>query len=115
MSKTFSKESIRRLEPVMTEKIQKLLSRLKGFQETGTPINLLPMFGAFTNDLISEYTYGLGLDWLDAPLFNSSFFDTVYSRPAFLRVIRAKVLTDGRSRVSIDLDLSRSNFLGSCR
>lgn len=27
-------------------------------------MNLLPVFGAFTNDLFSEYTYGLSQDWL---------------------------------------------------
>ena len=77
MSKIFSKESIRRLEPIITEMIQKLYGRLEEFQQTGEPINLSPMFGAFTNDLISEYTYGLSLNWLDAPLFNQPFFDMV--------------------------------------
>ena len=84
MSKIFSKESIRRLEPIITEMIQKLYGRLKEFQETGEPINLLPMFGAFTNDLISEYTYGLCLDWLDAPLFNQPFFEMVIRRQVYI-------------------------------
>ena len=77
MSKVFSKESVRRLEPIVVEKMKKLFDRLKGFQESGEPISLLPMFGAFTNDLASEYTFGLSLDWLEAPSFNQPFFDTV--------------------------------------
>lgn len=64
--------------------IQRLYGRLKGFLGTGEPINLLPMFGASTNDLISEYTYGLNLDWLDAPLFNQPFFDMVVCRQAYI-------------------------------
>lgn len=35
-----------------------LFDRLKGFQESGESIVLLPVFDAFTNDLVSEYTYG---------------------------------------------------------
>ena len=65
------------------EMIQKPYGRLKEFKKTGEPINVLPMFGAFTNDLISEYTYGLSLNWLDAPLFNQPFFDMVICRQVY--------------------------------
>ena len=88
ISKTFSKESARRLEPIVTEKMKKLFDRLKGFQETGEPISLLPMFGAFTNDLVSEYTYGFSSEWLDAPSFNQPFFDMVNRRKVSLSVTR---------------------------
>lgn len=77
MSKVFSKDSVRRLEPIIAQKMTKLFKRLEGFQKTGEPINLLPMFGAFTNDLVSEYTYGLSSDWVEAPRFNQPFFDMV--------------------------------------
>ena len=77
MSKIFSKESIRRLEPFMEKKMKKLLGRLKHFQKTREPINLLPMFAAFTNDLVSEYTYGMNSNWVEAPRFNQPFFDMV--------------------------------------
>ena len=77
MSKIFSKESVSRLEPIVAEKMKKLFDRLKDFQESGEPISLLPMFGAFTNDLVSEFTFGLSLDWLEAPSFNQTFFDMV--------------------------------------
>ena len=77
LSRIFSKESVRRLEPIITAKVEKLLDRLEGFQKTGKPIDLEPMFGAFTNDIVSEYAYGLSLDWLEAPSFNQPFFDMV--------------------------------------
>ena len=115
MSKIFSKEFIRRLEPIMTEMIEKLCGRLKGFQETGEPINLLPMFGAFTNDLISEYTYGLSLDWLDAPLFNQPFFDMVTCRQVSPCVVRGGRLTNSICTVSTKVDFWRSDLPGSCR
>ena len=64
-------------KPMMVEKMKKLLNRLEGFQETGEPISLLPMFGALTNDLVSEHTFGFSPDWLEAPSFNQPFFDSV--------------------------------------
>ena len=64
MSKMFSKESVRRLEPIMRRNLDKMLVRLKEFQESGREISLLPLYGAFTNDLISEYAYGFNLNYL---------------------------------------------------
>ena len=80
MSKMFSKESVRRLEPIMRTNLDKLLVRLSEFQENGKEISLLPMFGAFTNDVISEYAYGFSLNWVQAPEFNKVFFQMVGSR-----------------------------------
>lgn len=77
MTKSFSKESVRRVEPIMRGKMKKLLGRLERFQETGEPVNLLPMFGAFTSDLVSERLYGLRPNWLEAPDFNQVFFEMV--------------------------------------
>ena len=80
MSKMFSKESVRRLEPIMRVNFNKLLVRLKEFQDDGREISLLPMFGAFTNDVISEYAYGFSSNWVQAPLFNKVFFEMVSTR-----------------------------------
>lgn len=80
MSKMFSKESVRRLEPIMRANFNKLLVRLKEFQDDGREISLLPMFGAFTNDVISEYAYGFSLNWVQAPQFNKVFFQMVGTR-----------------------------------
>ena len=77
MTKKFSKESVRRLEPIMTENLEKLFNRLERFGESGEPLDLLPMFGAFTNDLIFQYAYGEHSNWLEAPSFNRSFFKMV--------------------------------------
>ena len=77
MSKMFSKESVRRLEPIMRVNLDKLLIRLREFQSDGREISVLPMFGAFTNDVISEYAYGFSSNWVQAPQFNQVFFDMV--------------------------------------
>ena len=81
MSKMFSKESVRRLEPIMRTNLDKLFVRLKEFQEDGKEISLLPMFGAFTNDVISQYAYGFNLNYIQQPEFNKVFFDMVGSEP----------------------------------
>ena len=77
MSKMFSKESVRRLEPIMRVNLDKLLIRLREFQADGREISVLHMFGAFTNDVISEYAYGFSMNWVQAPQFNQVFFDMV--------------------------------------
>ena len=77
MSKMFSKESVRKLEPTMRTTWNRLLARLKEAQQSGEEINLLHMFGAFTNDVISEYAYGFSMNWTQASGFNKAFFDTV--------------------------------------
>ncbi len=95
MSKMFSKDSVRRLEPIMRTNLDKLLVRLKEFQDDGREISLLPMFGAFTNDLISEYAYGLSMNWVQAPQFNNVFFEMVSSRRCDL-IRRLRHFTDQR-------------------
>ena len=77
MSKTFSKESIRGFDHIMKGKMKKLFESLMRFQESREPVNLLPMFAAFTSDLVSEIMYGMKPNWLEAPDFNQPFFDMV--------------------------------------
>ena len=76
--------------------MKKLVDRLKAFQESGEPISLLPMFGAFTNDLASEYTFGFNPDWLEGPSFNQPFFDSVKKLQMSLSVGTDSDLIDRR-------------------
>jgi hypothetical protein len=77
MSRMFSKDSIRRLEPIMQENLGKLFGRLQEYQDSGKPLNMLPVYSAFTNDLIAEYAFGINCDWLGNPEFNKDFFPVV--------------------------------------
>jgi cytochrome P450 len=77
MSRMFSKDSVRRLEPIMQQNLEKLFSRMEEFKKSGKPLGLLPLFSAFTNDLIAEYAFGISYNWLEAPEFNKSFFHFV--------------------------------------
>ena len=79
MSRMFSKDSVRRLEPIMQNNFQKLLDRLEGIKASGKPVNLLYLYSAFTNDLITEYAFGVSYNWLEAPEFNNMFFNFITS------------------------------------
>ena len=81
MSKMFSKESVRKLEPIMKGNLVTLQDRLERFQQSGEPISLLPMFGAFTNDTITQYAYGFNSNWLENEEFNAQFFHMVWRLP----------------------------------
>lgn len=77
MARMFSKDSVRRLEPIMRGNLEKLFVRLQECKANGKPINLLHLYSAFTNDLITEYAFGVSYNWLDAPEFNKDFFSFV--------------------------------------
>lgn len=79
MSRMFSKDSVRRLEPIMQTNLNKLFKRFQELKESGEPVNLLHVYSAFTNDLITEYAFGISYNWLDAPKFNRFFFDFITS------------------------------------
>lgn len=64
----------------MRKSLNTLLVRLAEFRENGKEVQLLPMFGAFTSDIITEYAYGFNSDWMAAPHFNEPFFHMVSRR-----------------------------------
>ena len=77
MSRMFSKDSVRRLEPIMQDNLAKLFNRLKEYEDSGKTLNVLPVYSAFTNDVIAEYAFGINYDWLGNPEFNKDFFPVV--------------------------------------
>jgi cytochrome P450 len=49
MNPFFSKASVRRLQPVIDERIDKLISRIKGFQNSGKPLTISVAYVAFSS------------------------------------------------------------------
>jgi cytochrome P450 len=49
LSPLFSKASVNRLEPVIQDKVDKLVERMYEFRLSGQPIPVFEMFTAFTN------------------------------------------------------------------
>ncbi|KAH8704309.1 cytochrome P450 [Phaeosphaeriaceae sp. PMI808] len=53
----FSKASVRRLQPVITERVDVLLGRMKEFRGTQRVLNASRMFSALTNDVVNLYSF----------------------------------------------------------
>jgi len=74
MSAFFSNNSIRRLEPIMHERLRTLLGRLR--QHGSHPMVMHPVFRACTNDVITTYAFGTCFNLLDEPTFGLPYFDS---------------------------------------
>lgn len=80
LNKFFSKASVMRLEPVIQEKVDKLLSRLREFQESGRPLTISLAFACFTNDVVSEYAFAKSYNYLGTSEdFHTDFHDAMVS------------------------------------
>ncbi|KAH8665831.1 cytochrome P450 [Tricladium varicosporioides] len=72
----FSGTGIRKLVPLIEERISTMISRLTSFKDTGAPVNLLHAFSAFSNDVIVEYCFGQSEHRLEALAFDPSYYYT---------------------------------------
>lgn len=61
----FSKQAIRKLEPVLYESIDKVIAQTYRNKEAGTQLNLSDCFAAMTGDIIMDYSFGKNLGFLD--------------------------------------------------
>jgi cytochrome P450 len=73
----FSKQSIRRLEPILQRCLEKVLVIFSERAESSKPINTKMLFSAATNDIIIEYAFGHGWNNLDSPDLNESFLEVM--------------------------------------
>jgi len=70
----FSKANVRKLEPIIQRRAQKVLSRMEKLESTGQPLNIFYLFSAFTSDVIVEYAFGESHDYLDREDLNEDFY-----------------------------------------
>lgn len=70
----FSKQSIRRLEPIIHEALRKLLDRLSQHAKTGSPVKINLLYSALTSDVINNYAFGPSESSLERPDLNEGFF-----------------------------------------
>ena len=66
----FSKKSVARLEPMIKSVVEKLCTRLRGFQKTKEPVNLRYAFAALTMDVVTDYAFAQSYNCLDEPDFS---------------------------------------------
>jgi cytochrome P450 len=77
MNPYFSTARVRQLEPEIQTLANKLCDRLKTFQGTGVPLNTQHAYSCFATDIISEYTMGVGFNFLDSPDFSPQWSETL--------------------------------------
>ncbi|KAH7136179.1 cytochrome P450 [Dendryphion nanum] len=66
----FSMASVRRLQPVIQERIDVLLNRMKGFRDGMDIVNASCMFSALTNDVVNLYSFARCDHRLEDPNFD---------------------------------------------
>ncbi|TVY93201.1 Cyrochrome P450 monooxygenase [Lachnellula willkommii] len=74
----FSMASARRLQPLLQERVDKLLERFEGFRDTGEVLNTSLAYAAFTNDVVMTYCFARHDNRLEAPDFDPSYRDASY-------------------------------------
>jgi cytochrome P450 len=77
MNPYFSMARVRQLEPEIQTLARKLCDRLKSFKGTGVPINTQHAYSCFATDIISDYTMGIGFNFLDTPDFSPQWSATL--------------------------------------
>src|SRR5437763_1568721 len=50
---------VRPLETILQENLGMLLNGVEEFEDPRKPLNVLPVYSAFTNDLVVEYAFGM--------------------------------------------------------
>lgn len=73
----FSKQSIRRVEPIVQRSLGKVLHIFAKYARSGVPLDLWAVFVAATGDIITEYSFGDCWNNLDAPDYNEPIFRTM--------------------------------------
>lgn len=70
----FSKQSVRRLEPIVQEALGKVLDRFSQHAKTGSPISVSLLYSALTSDIINNYAFGPSESALEQPDLNEPHF-----------------------------------------
>ncbi|RDW71072.1 hypothetical protein BP6252_07635 [Coleophoma cylindrospora] len=71
----FSIASVRRLQPMIEERLDRLLERFGEFRQDGTPMTISLAYAAFTNDVVMQYAFARCEHRIEAKDFDPSFHD----------------------------------------
>ena len=75
--KFFSKQSIRRFEPVIQKTVNDLCQQLEGHQKSGNAVNMVHAYTALTHDIITEYCFADCGSWTLSPDFAVTEIDAI--------------------------------------
>ncbi|TQW05438.1 Cytochrome P450 [Cordyceps javanica] len=79
LNQFFSTKSVRDLQPILEERVDRLLARLhqEGRTRPTEPINLMYPFSAYTNDVINEYAFARSDHLIEEPDFGAHTTDSL--------------------------------------
>lgn len=81
MSVSFSKSSIRALEPVIRGTIEQLCTRMRTLIGTDAVMNLKELYSGLTMDIIGQYCFGESMDNLKQEQYGKEFLDFFHEMP----------------------------------
>lgn len=73
----FSKQNVRRLEPILNDTLETLLRRMDTWAAKGEPVRMSVPFRAATKDIIQTYAFGPGQKYLEMEDCNAEFFNAL--------------------------------------
>jgi cytochrome P450 len=74
----FSKQSIRRLEPILQRTLAKVLRNLSAAAKSGESMRMNLLYSAATSDIIYDYCFGQSANNLDRADLNEQFFSVFH-------------------------------------
>jgi cytochrome P450 len=72
LAKFFSKRSIADIQPIIQDKVERVIRKLQLASKDGSVVNLTTLSAAFTADTISHYSYGVSMGCLDGDSENEN-------------------------------------------
>lgn len=78
LSGFFSKQNVHRIEPIIRDKVGKVLNILDYHSRSGAPVKMRLLYTAANNDIITEYSFGKSWDSLEASDLNEDFFNAFH-------------------------------------
>jgi hypothetical protein len=87
LSQFFSKQSIRRIEPILQGAPLDVLDRLGKYVKSGVPIRTNLLYNAAASDVITEYAFKRSWNNLEKCGLNEPFFTTMADAPKMCRII----------------------------
>ncbi|KAF2109560.1 cytochrome P450 [Lophiotrema nucula] len=84
----FSMQNVRKLLPVVEERVGALISRLVASGEQGELVSMEYAFSAFSNDVVMQYCFGRKDNHIEAPQFDPLFHNTSFGAAKSIALLK---------------------------
>jgi hypothetical protein len=82
MNPFMSKQSIAKLQPMLTFMIDKLCKRIEEFQKSGQPMTMRQVYMCLTTDVVTLFALNRSWNHLDSPDFSPMWVETIKATAA---------------------------------